>query len=100
MVYKIVWTPLATETFDHVIDYLENRWIKKEINHFISRTEEIISILKLNPYAFRKSLKANIHEVLITKHILLLYQINTNKNMFELLTFFDTRQHPKKKKLK
>ncbi|MFM2223981.1 MAG: hypothetical protein RJA07_183 [Bacteroidota bacterium] len=100
MAYKIVWTPLATETFDHVIDYLENRWTKKEIENFITRTEHIISILKINPYAFRKSLKANIHEVLITKHNLLLYQINTTKNIVELLTFFDTRQHPQKKKLK
>jgi hypothetical protein len=83
-----------------VINYLENRWPKKEIENFITRTEDIIAILKINPYAFRKSLKANIHEVLITKHNLLLYQINTNKNNDELLTFFDTRQHPKKKKLK
>ncbi|MEN9522105.1 MAG: hypothetical protein RL065_482 [Bacteroidota bacterium] len=100
MAYKIVWAPLASETFDHVIDYLENRWTKKEISNFITRTEDIISILKINPYAFRKSLKANIHEVLITKHNLLIYQIDTKNYRVELLVFFDTRRHPKKKKLK
>jgi plasmid stabilization system protein ParE len=100
MAYKIIWSPLATETFEQIIDYLNHRWTSKEIKHIISRTEEIISILKINPHAFRKSLKANLHEVLITKHNLLIYQIDNKNNRVELVVFFDTRQHPKKKKLK
>ena len=44
-------------------------------------------------------MKQNIHEVLITKHNLLLYQINETELKVELLAFFDTRQHPKKKHL-
>ena len=38
-----------------------------------------------------------VNEVLITKHNLLLYRVKNNE--IELLTIFDTRQHPHKKKL-
>ena len=95
MAYEIVWLPKAEERFDEILLYLERNWEEKVIRSFIQNTEEKLAQVKQRPKMFRRSPSKNIHEVLITKHNLLLYRIKGNK--IELLTFFDTRQNPKKK---
>jgi hypothetical protein len=60
-------------------------------------TNELTNLISKNPFLFRRSEKQNLHEVLVTKHNLLLYQINEPNQKIEFLAFFDTRQHPKKK---
>lgn len=98
MAYKIIWSPKAVATFETVIEYLHEKWSDKEVRSFINLSEKAIHILSQNPFLFRSSEKKSIHEVLITKHNLLLYQISSKSRTVELLTFFDTRQDPKKKK--
>lgn len=95
MAYEIVWLPKAALRFDEIIVWLQIHWTDKEIAAFISRTEEVITMIKDNPLLYRKSEKRNIHEAIITKHVLLLYRKKRGK--VELLTFFDTRQNPVKK---
>lgn len=97
MAWKIIWSPKAIETFDRIIDYLQAKWTEKEIIHFANETEHVISLIAINPYLFRGSEKENVHEVVITKHNLLLYQVIEPEMRIELLAFFDTRQDPKKK---
>lgn len=97
MAYKVIWAPKAIITFENVIDYLQDHWTDKQIEYFVERTDKTIHLLSNNPYLFRGSEKENLHEVIITKHNLLLYQITTKENTIELLSFFDTRQNPKKK---
>ncbi|MBI3500503.1 MAG: type II toxin-antitoxin system RelE/ParE family toxin [Bacteroidetes bacterium] len=97
MAYKIIWSPEAIHTFDSVIEYLEAHWTHREIIKLIQRANDIEHLLEKNPYLFRGSDKENIHEALVTKHNLLLYQINDEEKLVELLSFWDTRQNPKKK---
>ena len=97
MAYKIIWSPKALETFENVIQYLEENWSDKQIVSFVSETERVIKLISKNPYLFRGSEKENIFEAVITKHNLLLYQLNVEAKEVELLAIFDTRQHPKKK---
>lgn len=97
MAYKIIWAPKAINTFENVIDYLHNHWTDKQIKYFVERTEKTIHLLSNNPYLFKGSEKENLHEVVITKHNILLYQITEKGRTIELLAFFDTRQNPKKK---
>lgn len=97
MAYKIIWSPKAIDTFEKAIDYLQNYWTDKQIKYFVERTEKTVYLLSTNPYIFRGSEKENLHEAIITKHNLLLYQIALKEKTIELLAFFDTRQNPKKK---
>jgi plasmid stabilization system protein ParE len=99
MAYKVIWSPKAEKTFDIVIDYLQRNWTNKQIKTFITETQWVLRMLTKNPYMFRGSEKENIHETLITKHNLVLYQINNKEKKVELLSFFDTRKDPKKKPL-
>lgn len=97
MSYTIFWSPKAVETFENVIQYLSENWTQRQIKSLVDKTDDIINLLSKNPYLFRKSRKANIHEVLITEHNLLIYQINEVKKQVQILSIFDTRQNPKKK---
>ena len=97
MAYKVIWAPEAVHTFDNIIDYLSENWSAKEISKFIDDAEHTISLLEKNPFLFRGSSKQNVHEALITKHNLLLYQIIETSQRVELMSFWDTRQNPKSK---
>ncbi len=95
MVKEIKWTEEAEETYGGIIEYLDAKWTEKEIAYFILQTERVLSFISENPVLFRKSDKKHVHEALITPHNLLLYRVKPKH--IELITFFDTRQNPKKK---
>src|SRR5947208_2297290 len=95
MVKKIKWTSEAEESYDRIIQYLEARWTEKDIINFISPTERILKFISENPYLFRRSNKKHVHEALVTSHNLLLYRVKPKH--IEWITFFDTRQNPKRK---
>lgn len=96
MAKKIIWSTRATASFDRIIKYLEKEWTKKEIEKLILSTQKVLRQIESGSIKFKSSGKKDIHEVLVTKHNLLIYRIKKNK--IDLLVFYDTRQHPKKKK--
>ena len=79
MSYKIIWAPLALETFDKTIEYLNINWTEKEVKKFVNKTFETIEFLKESPYIFRGSEKESIYEAIIDKNNLLIYQIDEEK---------------------
>lgn len=91
MVYKIISSPLATNTYLQNIDFLEVRFTEKEVVHFIAKVSGVIAILKVSPQTFKKWDKdTKIHQIEIVKQITLYYQINSNN--VELLLFFNNLQ--------
>ena len=96
MVKEIIWTPQAQITFNNVIDYLQNKWTEKEIVKFVESTERVIEYISQNPKMFRRTNKINVFEALVTPHNLLIYKVFSGK--IYLITFWDTRRNPKKKK--
>ncbi len=95
MVKKIIWTPESEKTFELVLACLETNWTEREKKGFINATNKTIQIISFQPAIFRKSTKANFREALVTKHNLLIYKIKSES--IDLITFWDTRQSPKKK---
>ncbi len=100
MAFKIIWAPKAKETFFDIINYLELAWGEKQITEFVNQADHILDFIKENPYLFKKSEIPDVHQVLITKHNILFYQINQSTNTVELMLFWDTRQNPSKLKSK
>lgn len=49
MSYSITWSPTARIMYYQVLEYLDDRWTIKEIEAFISRTEEVINYICDNP---------------------------------------------------
>lgn len=98
MALKIIWSQRALDNFQEVITYLEENWGEQVIRDFIERAEKIIRIITEHPKIFRTvSEKKQIREAVITKHNLLIYKA-TNTHIL-LLAVFDTRQHPRKKRI-
>ncbi|MCC6370336.1 MAG: type II toxin-antitoxin system RelE/ParE family toxin [Bacteroidia bacterium] len=95
MAKEIRWTGEALSTFERVMNYLEENWTPKEIEYFVNSTDRVIRYIAQNPNMFRPSGVKGIREALITPHNLLLYKTKTNS--VDILLFWDTRQHPKKK---
>jgi len=95
MAKKIIWTPESEKTFEAILSYLDTHWSEKEKRNFITATHKNIEIITKQPFLFRKTKNPDIHEVLITKHNLLIYRIKDHT--IDLITFWDTRKNPKKK---
>jgi plasmid stabilization system protein ParE len=96
MAKKIIWSSRAISSFDKIINYLEKEWTQREIAKLVSNTQKVLEQIESGSIKFKSSGRRDIHEVLITKHNLLIYRLK--KNQIDLLVFYDTRQHPKKKK--
>jgi plasmid stabilization system protein ParE len=96
MAKEIVWSDQAQFDFENIIEFLRKEWSEKEIRNFILETSRVINFISEHPYIFRNTKHYNAREVLVTSHNLLVYKIDGDKII--LITFWDTRQNPNRKK--
>lgn len=96
MVKEIRWTQESVDTFEGVIEYLEQEWTDSEVSGFIQSTERVLAYISEYPMMFRKTNKKNVREALVTSHNLLVYKVYPMH--ITLITFWDTRQQSKTKK--
>jgi plasmid stabilization system protein ParE len=96
MVREIIWSDKAIITYNNIITYLENNWPDRVTNGFVIKVKRTLQLLSTGKIKFRQSSRRKCFEVLITKQNLLVYKIK--HDTIELIMFFDTRQHPRKKK--
>jgi plasmid stabilization system protein ParE len=97
VVEEIFWTESAKITFQKIIDWLEEEWSEKEINKFIQRTEEMLSVLKRYPEMCRSSTKRkNVRIGILDKHTQLVYHYKPGKKQIEILLFWSMKQNPAK----
>ena len=98
---EVIWSAKAKITFFSVIDYLNDNWSKKEMIQFNHRTQITINAIVKNPGIFSISAKnKEIRRAVVDKNNSFYYKIDTYNQRIHLLTFFDSRQDPKKLKLK
>jgi plasmid stabilization system protein ParE len=102
MVYQVVWTPKALESYVGNMKYLEERWTEKEVKQFISLVEKKIKLLSGQPGIGTSKNKKQLHirHTVLHKRISLIYRVKPQKKEVELLHFWNTYQHPLKLKSK
>ena len=97
-ILKIRWTEEATNNLENIISYLETNWTEKELKSFFTKLEKQLELLSIFPQAYPISLKRKkIHRCVFTKNLTIYYTIDNG--FITLLSIFDTRQHPKKRKI-
>lgn len=98
MVYQIVWTHKALESYIGNIKYLEDVWTEKEVKTFVTTVQRKIEIISSHPFlgSHRNINKHNVRFTIINKNISLIYLVKTRKKQIELLLFWNTTQHPRK----
>ena len=102
MVYKIMWTGKALESYVNNMKYLEAAWTEKELKNFIALVEKKLKMLSRQPEIGtpRNKKQPHIRHTVLHKRISLIYRVKSQKKEIELLLFWNTYQHPSKLKAK
>ncbi len=97
MVYKVVWTSEALQTYLQTISYLEQEWTEREVKNFARDVEDKITLLKKfsgigSPFDKKRKLR----KTLVHKQVQLYYRVRPLKRQVELVSFWNTYQNPGK----
>jgi len=96
MALNVNWTEEAKTTYEDILNYLQEEWSAREIETFIERTDNLLSIISQQPYLFKASAYKEIRKAVMGKHNSLFYFVKNGE--IYLLTFWDNRQNPAKNK--
>lgn len=92
--YKLIWSDEALNNLKGIIDYLENRWTKKEIKKFALLLDKQLKLIEDNPFLFAESDKSNgLRKSVLSKQTTIYYRIIGYE--VRIITLFDNRQNPK-----
>lgn len=95
MAIDVLWERHASDSFQKIIDYLQEAWGDKSTKDFVEKTYSIIDVLSLYPEMGKLQFPIrNIRGFVIVKQVTLFYKFQDNKIV--LLNFFSTIQHPNK----
>jgi len=96
--YRILWTDFALIELERAVKFIEENWTEKELRNLASKLEETLSLLSQNPNLFQVSdIKKDIRRVVILTRNTLYYRVV--KDTIEIISFFQNRQNPRKRKL-
>jgi hypothetical protein len=95
---RIEWTFASKEDYWKNIEYLENRWSRKEVLNFINEVDYSLSLLTKENINFTKSSYRNVYKMVIIKQITMYYSID-NETIY-LLRFWNNHQDLSNFKLK
>lgn len=95
---KVFLSELAESKLLELSEYLLENWNLKTRDRFISKLTEKIKQISLQPSSCASSLEFdNLYKCVVTKQTTF-YRVNLDKKEVEIITIFDTRQHPDKLK--
>ena len=98
MAFKIIITDKAEYDLINIAEFIEEKWSKADADNFIGKVEDFVKVLEKFPHVgvvFNQ--EKNIRFFVVTSQVRLYYRVRVDAIV--LLTFFDTRQNPKKLKL-
>lgn len=95
---QVIWSPLAEQDLDSLLNYLHTAWNDSVVNQFLDELEFLIKQISTNPHQFPLAhKKKKVRKCVISKHNSLFYR--EAKQEIQILRLFDTRQHPGKLKI-
>lgn len=91
--YKLIWSNEALNNLKGIIDYLENRWTKREIKKFSQLLDKQLNLIEDNPYLFAESNKSNgLRKSVLSRQTTIYYRIINYE--IRIIALFDNRQDP------
>lgn len=85
----IVWSGTAIETYLHIVDYILDKWTKKEADNFQKAVDQLLQQLSINSHLCPPSQLLNYRKCAVSKQTSLIYSIHNNT--IYLVTFIDNR---------
>jgi len=93
---RIYWTKNSEKRFDEIYDYILAEFGDNSSKKFKDKVFDFLELLEKFPELGTPEVpEKNIHGFQLSKQTRIFYRIN--KDQISLLTFFDSRQNPKKK---
>ncbi|GAA0894643.1 hypothetical protein GCM10009122_43240 [Fulvivirga kasyanovii] len=93
----IEWSPRSKQDYLNLLNYLADKWGNKTIHKFNDRLQSILELISKRPEMYPSSGKRKqVRRCVINKQVSLYYQVKKDK--IELITLFDNRKDPAKRK--
>lgn len=93
MIFEVVFTKKANETFDAIRAQILIRWDEKVVAEFEKRTLKVIEIISQYPLVYRSiETDESIRKAFIHKNCSLFYKVKDRKIIVAF--FWDNRQEP------
>ncbi len=93
---QVFLSPLAEQKLIALTTYLLEHWNKKVRDEFLAKLTVKVQQITTQPQSCPKSkIKKELFKCVVTKQTTFYYRIDKGNNEIEIVTFFDTRQHPK-----
>ena len=86
---KVIWSPLANDTFVEIIDYLVEKWSEVEASDFYDKVRVLITNLKKNNHLCPTAKVNGYRKCVVNKQTSLVYRLNAD--CIELIVFLDNR---------
>lgn len=97
MALTIYWSKRADNKFDKIISYIDEEWGEVVARAFVKKVYDFLDILVEFPeIGSVEHAEREIRGFVIVKQLTLFYKIKEDKII--LLSFFDNRQNPKRKR--
>ncbi|WP_339697500.1 type II toxin-antitoxin system RelE/ParE family toxin [uncultured Marixanthomonas sp.] len=96
---KVFLSELAESKLLKLSEYLLEEWNLKTRDKFISKLNDKIKQISIQPDSCPKSSEfKNLYKCVVTKQTTFFYRIIAERKEIEIITIFDTRQNPDKLK--
>ncbi|MGF7081853.1 type II toxin-antitoxin system RelE/ParE family toxin [Mucilaginibacter sp. UYCu711] len=93
MIYTVIYSPVAIETFDEITKQINNRWGDRYVDEFTQRTIKVIETIRSSPFIFQViESNVNVRKGVIHKNCSVFYEIRDTT--IDILFFWDNRQNP------
>jgi plasmid stabilization system protein ParE len=93
MIYTIVFSSTAIESFDAIKSQIEERFGNKTVLEFEERILKVLEVISSSPEVFQRIQQSpNIRKGFIHKNCSMFYEVKATQ--IEILFFWDNRQEP------
>lgn len=93
--FKVIWSDEAISNLEDILDYLNRRWIEREVVQFKLLLTKQIEVLQNFPTLFPTSeIQPQLRKSVLSKQTSILYLIR-DENIY-LIYLFDNRMNPEK----
>jgi plasmid stabilization system protein ParE len=97
MVKEIIWSPLAIETYDSIIEYLLFSFGNVAVKKFVEKVDERLKLIATRPQMFRPTNKhRNTYMTSLQRKVTIIYRYKPYRKQIELVVFWG-RQNPKRR---
>ncbi|MFN8255593.1 MAG: type II toxin-antitoxin system RelE/ParE family toxin [Bacteroidales bacterium] len=97
MALKIQWTKRAVDSFEKIVNYIEENWSESSAKTFVQKTNKLIFQIADNPGMCPNIVGKEVKRGVITRQTSLYYRVMNG--VVRLITFWDNRRNPKKLRL-